>query len=67
MKAPSRSQVVGGLLTATAIVASAIAMFTLGSPAEERVRRLDQRRTADSPHYREWWISTGPDTESFLR
>jgi hypothetical protein len=47
MKAPSRSQVVGGLLTATAIAAAAIAMITLGSPGEERARRLDERRTDD--------------------
>ena len=47
MKAPSRSQVVGGLLTATAIAAAAAAMFTLGLPGEERARRIDQRRTDD--------------------
>jgi hypothetical protein len=47
MKRLSPPQVVGGLLTVVAIAAIAIGMLILGSPAEERVRRLDERRVQD--------------------
>lgn len=47
MKRFSRAEIVGGLLTAVAIVAIAVGLFLLGSPTEERARRLDERRVDD--------------------
>jgi hypothetical protein len=47
MKRFSPPQVVGGLLTIVVIAAVAIGMLLLGSPAEERVRRFDERRVQD--------------------
>jgi hypothetical protein len=43
----SPAQVVGGLLTIVTMAAVAIGMLLLGSPAEERVRRFDERRVQD--------------------
>lgn len=47
MRRLSRAQIVGGLLTAAVVAAVAIGMLLLGSPAEERARRLDARRVQD--------------------
>jgi hypothetical protein len=47
VKRLSRSQILGSLLTVVVVAAVAIGMFLLGSPAEERLRRLDERRVRD--------------------
>ena len=47
MKKLSRPQVLGGLVTVVVIAAVAMGIFLIGSPAEERVRRLDERRVQD--------------------
>jgi len=43
----TRSQVVGGLLVAVASAAVVAGIIVVGSPAEERTRRLDRRRVED--------------------
>ncbi len=43
----SRERIVGGLLTAVVVVAVVIGMVVIGSPARERMRRLDERRVQD--------------------
>jgi type II secretory pathway pseudopilin PulG len=40
-------QIAGGFLIVVAIAAVAAGLFVLGSPGEERVRRLDERRVQD--------------------
>jgi hypothetical protein len=47
MRALSRAQIAGGLLTIAVIAAAAIGIQQIGSPAEERLRRLDERRVQD--------------------
>jgi hypothetical protein len=47
LKRLSPPQVVGGLLTVVVIAAVAIGMLFLGSPADARVRLLDERRVQD--------------------
>jgi hypothetical protein len=43
----SRPQVFGGLVTVVAGAAVAAGIFLMGSPADERTRRLDERRVRD--------------------
>jgi hypothetical protein len=43
----SRSRVLGTLVTVVVIAAIVVGIVLLGSPAEERARRLDQRRSQD--------------------
>lgn len=43
----SRAQLAGGALTAVVAVAVAAGLYLAGSPADERQRRLDERRVAD--------------------
>jgi hypothetical protein len=43
----SLPQIAGGILIVVAIAAIAAGLFVLGSPAEERVLRLDERRVRD--------------------
>jgi hypothetical protein len=47
MTTVARSRVLGALVTVVAIAAVAIGIVLLGSPADERARRLDQRRVQD--------------------
>ena len=47
MKDRSRPRVVGGVVAIVAIAAIAIGLLLIGSPAEERRRRLDERRVED--------------------
>jgi hypothetical protein len=47
MTSRSRGRIVGTLLTVLVVVAVAIGIGILGSPADERVRQLDQRRVED--------------------
>ena len=43
----TRPQVVGGLLVLAASAAVVAGILVVGSPAEERTRRLDRRRVED--------------------
>jgi type II secretory pathway pseudopilin PulG len=43
----SLPQIAGGILIVVAIAAVAAGLFVLGSPGEERVRRMDERRVQD--------------------
>jgi hypothetical protein len=43
----SRPQVLGVLMTIVVITAVAMGIFLIGSPAEERARRIDERRVQD--------------------
>lgn len=47
MKGLSRAQVLGGLVTVVVLAAIAMGIFLIGSPAQERARRLDARRVQD--------------------
>ncbi|OFV90822.1 MAG: hypothetical protein A3G76_06395 [Acidobacteria bacterium RIFCSPLOWO2_12_FULL_65_11] len=47
MKKLSRPQVLGVLVTAVVIAAVAVGISLIGSPAEERARRMDERRVQD--------------------
>jgi type II secretory pathway pseudopilin PulG len=43
----SRAQIIGGLLAAVVLAAIIAGLLLIGSPADERARRLDERRVAD--------------------
>ena len=47
MTGRSRGRIVGTLLTVVVVAAVAVGIGILGSPADERVRQLDQRRVED--------------------
>jgi hypothetical protein len=47
MSARSRAGVLGVLLTAVVLVVVASAVYMMGSPAQQRARKTDQRRVAD--------------------
>ena len=42
-----RGRVAGGVATVAVVGAVAVGVFLLGSPSEERTRRLDERRVSD--------------------
>ena len=47
MSARRHSRTLGVLLTVVVVAAVSVAVYLMGSPAEERARRTDQRRVAD--------------------
>ena len=47
MSAPMRAQIAGGVATLAVSSAVVAGMFVLGTPSEERVFRLDERRVRD--------------------
>jgi hypothetical protein len=63
VKRLSRSQVLAGVVLVVAIGAIAAGLFALGSPADERARRLDQKRVDDLSQIAEaidsYWTQQG--------